>query len=195
MKSLLRKHLHRHQEPVYSANKMLYHGTTVYFEIPRIENSNPPCDLGRGFYLTESRERAEQRAREKAERSKRKEKKYVLIFEFDDEKAYLDASNGIVYLKSYDENKEWLYLVEMFWDDETWNISRNVSIEGILIAPSTDANNAEILKEYRISPKSDSDVERALDRLILNRFGTQYYFGTNRLIRKYLTFVKALEIE
>ncbi len=182
------------RKPFLSYNKRLYHGTNVRFEEPKSDRNTLPCDFGRGFYLTEIYDRAVSRAEEKATLVEGSEK-WILVFEFDDERAYADAKNGKLQIKEYREDKEWLDAVTMFWDDSLRELWENAKIEGIIIAPSSDARTWEILNAYRSSLRSREDVEKALRELRLDIYGTQYFFGTDKVIMKYLKFVSAHRIE
>ena len=181
------------KEPVISYSIRLYHGTDTPFKKPEFDRNVLPCDLGRGFYLTRKLDRAVSRAEEKALLSGSPEK-WVLVFEFDDERAYYDVKHNKLFLKEFKEDKEWLDVVTLFWDDDYAECWERSNIEGIIISPSTDAKTGQILSEYRSSPRTEEDAEKALRELELEKYGTQYFFGSNEVIGKYLTYVGACDI-
>ena len=115
-------------------------------------------------------------------------------FVFDDEKAYRDAKRGKLWLKEYNPDKERLGVVSSFWDPSLTDLLNHSQIEGIIISPSSDARIPTVLKEYRTSPRTAGDVEKALSDLNLDKYGIQYFFGSKAVIRKYLTFAGAYRI-
>ena len=179
---------------VISPNKDLYHGSNVKFRRPKPDVNELPCDLGKGFYLTGDWDRAVRRAKEKSESGGSTEK-WVLKFVFDDVKANRDAEQGKLWLKVYDENKEWLDVVTNFWDPSMDDLLEHSKIEGIIISPSSDARIPIVLDEYRSSPRAEDDVKKALFDLEPKKFGIQYVFGSKAAIRKYLKFAGAYRIE
>ncbi len=178
---------------VISPNIDLYHGTNVKFRRPKPDVNELPCDLGKGFYLTEYPERAENRAEEKASGNPNSEK-CVLKFVFDDEKADRVFKRGKLWLKEYSANKEWLDVVSSFWDPSMKDLLEHSQIHGIIISPSSDARISDVLGVYRCSPKTAEDVEKALQALDLDKYGIQYVFGSKTAIRKYLKFAGAYRI-
>jgi hypothetical protein len=65
---------------------ILYHGSDVVVEQPRIFPGNRLLDFGMGFYATSNREQAERWA-EKVNRRNNTEKRFLSVYDFDLEKA------------------------------------------------------------------------------------------------------------
>lgn len=97
-------------------------------------------------------------------------------------------------VKRVNPDKEWLDVVSCFWDPSLTDLLNHSQIEGIIIYPSSDARIPTVLKEYRTSPRTAGDVEKALSDLNLDKYGIQYFFGSKAVIRKYLTFAGAYRI-
>lgn len=173
-------------------NIKLYHGSSVVFERPRADVNVLPCDFGRGFYMTEDKERARRRAVEKM--LKGGGKGFVLEYDFDDEAAFRDSKKGRPYIKWFEEDKEWLDFVERNWDGRYVEMGDHTSFDGIIIGPSSDYRIADVLDKYRKSPRGDDDVEKALRDLDLAAYGKQYFFGSQEAIDKYLKYVGATEV-
>ena len=68
------------KKPVISPNIDLYHGSNVKFRRPKPDVNELPCDLGKGFYLTEDWDRAVSRADEKAKSNENSEKWVLNLF-------------------------------------------------------------------------------------------------------------------
>lgn len=179
--------LERRDEPVISRNKILYHGTVSNFKQARSDCNRLPGNHGLGFYLTPSFDRALLRAKEKAIRKDSVAQVYVYIF--DDVRAQRDADAGKIWFENIVPSRKWLDITELFWDRSFESAMYHVRTDGILIMPSSDAMIEEVLGTYRQSKRTDHDVEQTLRDLELDKYGEQYYFGTDELIGKYLTFV------
>ncbi len=174
---------------VIDPNIRLYHGSSVRFGDPRADASSLPCDFGKGFYLTPDYSRAEERARYKLKGGT--DEAYVLAFDYDDEAAERDSASGKrPFIITFEAGKEWLDFVERNWDTRYTGIQYLTTFDGIIIGPSSDANIERVLREYRNSPRRPEDVERALRELDLEKYGEQYFFGSDEVMRKYLKRVR-----
>lgn len=85
---------------------IIYHGSTVPVEVPKIIKSERNLDFGMGFYTTSNKEQAIYWAKIVAKR-KGALKQFVSIYEFDFEKAQQELT-----IVQFDEpNEEWLDFV------------------------------------------------------------------------------------
>ena len=175
------------RKPFLSYNKRLYHGTTSNFTDAKSDVNRLPCDHGLGFYLTPFFDRTTSRAEEKVFNEDSVVQVYLYIF--DDERAQQDANDGKLWFETIVPCKQWLDSTEFFWDRSIEGALYKLRTDAILIMPSPDATVERILTRYRNSARTDADVKQALEDLNLDRYGTQYYFGTDKNITKYLTFV------
>ena len=82
---------------------LLYHGSTVIVDKPRIINRDFSLDFGAGFYTTSSLEQAERWARIKMKRGQ-KDKGYVSSYDFD-----IDEAHNLLAIKRFAAaDEEWL---------------------------------------------------------------------------------------
>ena len=83
----------------------LYHGATVRVEHPLCDFGRPDLDFGRGFYLTNLKEQAEEWAARQAD--SRKEPGVLNVYEFDRESAIKEYR--YLLFPAYDRN--WLHFI------------------------------------------------------------------------------------
>ena len=84
---------------------ILYHGSNVKVDIPKIIVSNRTLDFGAGFYTTSDRIQAEKWAQTQTRR-RRDEKAIVSLYEFDEKE-----KNNLNVLSFDSANREWLNYV------------------------------------------------------------------------------------
>ena len=84
---------------------ILYHGATVRVEHPLCDFGRPDLDFGRGFYLTNLKEQAEEWAARQAD--SRKEPGVLNVYEFDRESAIKEYR--YLLFPAYD--RDWLHFI------------------------------------------------------------------------------------
>ncbi len=173
-------------------NIKLYHGSSVVFERPLADVNALPCDFGMGLYMTADPKRAEVRAIEKAEATGKKA--YVLEYDFDDEAALRDEREGKVFIKRFEEDGDWLDYVERHWDPRYTDVEYHTRFDGIIVGPSSDAKIQDVLEKYRKGRRTSRRTRKTLEELELEKYGTQYFFGSQEAIDKYLRYVGKREV-
>ena len=85
---------------------ILYHGSNMIVDEPKIFKGNRPLDFGEGFYLTTNKEQAKQWAKRVALRNN-SEISYISTFGFD----YENASKNLSIIRFNKADKKWLEFV------------------------------------------------------------------------------------
>ena len=158
---------------------ILYHGSNVAVEKPKIIKSDRTLDFGTGFYLTTDYEQAKKWAVLTAAR--RKEGQGIIsVFEFPDEKM-----NTLSVLKFDSANKEWLEFIS--------NNRKGVTVEGtydIIIGPVANDNTMPVITLYL---RGDYDADEAIKRLLTQKLKDQVVFKSEESL-KYLVFKEVIQI-
>lgn len=153
---------------------ILFHGTNVDFETIDIEKSNPYKDFGRGFYLTNLRQQAEELAKKKARIFGGTP--VVQSYQFDE--TLLDNSTLKVLI--FEEPvREW---AEFIYENRSRNAHTPRHEYDIVVGPIADDGVAYLLNRYEEGSFSLEDLAKELRYKKLNN---QYFFGTERAL-KYL---------
>lgn len=153
---------------------ILFHGTNVDFETIDIEKSNPYKDFGRGFYLTNLRQQAEELAKKKARIFGGTP--VVQSYQFDE--TLLDNSTLKVLI--FEEPvREW---AEFIYENRSRNAHTSRHEYDIVVGPIADDGVAYLLNRYEEGSFSLEDLAKELRYKKLNN---QYFFGTERAL-KYL---------
>ena len=145
-------------------NLILYHGSNVLVDEPKILESKKGLDFGSGFYLTSSYEQAERWAQLKTERLE-KGKAIVSVFEINDDK--LSSLKTITYPKA---DRSWLGMIVQNRRNPSYNSGYDV-----MIGPVADDDTVLTLKLYFRNAFTE---EETLRRLLPQKLKDQYAFKT-----------------
>lgn len=160
---------------------ILYHGSTVYVENPKIIISDKFLDFGTGFYTTSSYSQAERWAKTKMRREN-KNTGYVSVYEFDLEKA-----NKEIQIYKFDKaDLEWLKFVT----NNRKGIASEISAD-MYIGPVADDNVYESIRYFETGV---FDEEQTIKRLKTEVLQDQWVFHTDKSL-SYLKFVEFKEVE
>ena len=143
---------------------LLYHGSNVLVENPKIIISAKGLDFGAGFYLTSSYEQAERWARLKTYRLK-KGKAVVSVFEIEKDKLF--TLKTITYPKA---DKAWLEMITLNRINAHYDSGYDV-----MIGPVADDDTLQTIRFYF---RGMYDEEETLKRLLPQRLKDQYAFKT-----------------
>lgn len=157
---------------------ILYHGSNVKVDNPKIINSFRRLDFGIGFYLTSDYEQAKRWAEITTER-KGYGKPIVSVFEYND-------SYNLNIKKFNEPTAEWLKFVSKNRNFE--NVDDNYDI---IIGPVADDNTMPVITRYLTGIY---DEEETLKRLLPQKLKNQYVFK-NELALQSLKFEGVLESE
>ena len=157
---------------------ILYLGSNMIVEKPKIIIQNGFLDFGNGFYTTTNKQQAEVFSKKVS--NKRGGKQIVNIYEFNEEDC-----NDLIIKKFPSPNEEWLDFVSQ---------NRNGIYKGekydIIIGAVADDDVYRTLQIYytRLLTK-----EQALEALKIKKLFNQYVFTTEKAV-SYLKFIEAREI-
>lgn len=157
---------------------ILYHGTNLVVEQPRLIEQNRYLDFGYGFYTTTNQEQAESFA--KKVMARRGGKAIVNVYEFND-----NINNSLKIKRFLSPNEEWLDFV---------SAHRNGIYSGeqydIIIGAVADDDVYRTLQIYSTGLLTK---DQALEALKVKKLFDQYVFATERSI-SLLKFVEAKEV-
>jgi hypothetical protein len=158
---------------------ILYHGTNVWFEQPKILVPNRALDFGIGFYATANRAQAVAWAHTVVRRSDAG-RPYLNIYEFDE-----TAANGLSILRFEKPDKVWLDFV-------CAHRLENPSDQGydLIIGPVANDRTMPVLNSYMAARNKDLYAPVALSEIMADRLTNQYVFKSE----KSLTHLKLKEI-
>ena len=159
---------------------IIYHGSTVYVEKPKIIAGENFLDFGVGFYTTTSYQQAERWARTKMRREN-KDIGYVSIYEFDYEKANKET-------KIYKFSK-----ADMNWLKFVTNNRKGVFSQkpvDMNIGPVADDN---VYESIRFFETGILDAKQTVKRLKTEKLQDQWVFHTDKIL-EYLKFVECKEV-
>ena len=156
---------------------ILYHGSNMTFENPRIIEQNRFLDFGSGFYTTTNQIQSENFAIKVAKR--RGGKPILNIYEIDD--------NFLNYkIKKFENpNEEWLDFVS--------NNRSGVYLDekfDLIIGPVA---NDDIYRTFQLYSLGLLTKEQTLEALKIKKLYNQYVFKTESLILN-LRFIKSVEV-
>lgn len=159
---------------------ILYHGSDVKVEKPKIIKSEKGKDFGCAFYLTPIKEQAERMAKRK-QRMNRSSKAVVSVFEFDKK----DASS--LNTKSFDNpDLEWLDMIVNCRTSPSFQHGYDI-VEGKIADDSVGETILFVIDG--VIKKED-----AIERLKFQKINSQIAFCTERSIAL-LEYVKSYEVE
>lgn len=158
---------------------LLYHGSTIVVEKPRLIAQNRYLDFGFGFYTTSNREQAEKFAKRVAQR--RGGIPIINIYKFDEEKA-----------------KKQLTIKQFSSPDETWldfvAQNRAGSYSGkkcdLIIGPVANDDVYQSVHLYFLGVLTKNQTLKALK---VKKLFDQYVFSTEKAL-SLLTFINAEEV-
>lgn len=158
---------------------ILYHGSNMVVEQPKLIEQNRFLDFGYGFYTTTNKAQAKNFAQKVVVR--RGGKPIVNVYEFD-ENAYTD----IIKIKRFSApDEEWLDFVTAHrsgtYDGEEYDL--------IIGAVAND----DVYRTLQVYSTGLLTKEQALEALKIKKLFNQYVFATYKAIRL-LKFVKAIEV-
>lgn len=158
---------------------ILYHGSNVVVEQPKLIEQNRFLDFGYGFYTTANREQAENFAQKVAFR--RGGKPVVSIYEFD-ENAFTDLLN----IKKFSfPDEEWLDFVSAHRNG-TYAGERFDLIIGAVA-------NDDVYRTLQVYSTGLLTKEQTLEALKVKKLFNQYVFATEEALEA-LRFVEASEV-
>ena len=159
---------------------ILYHGSNVVVDKPKLINQNRFLDFGNGFYTTTNREQAENFAKKVSLR--RGGKPIISIYETNDN---IDDSD--MNIKFFDSpNEEWLEFVSMHRN----GIYQGEQYDLIIGAVAND----DVYRTLQVYSSGLLSKEQALEALKIKKLYNQYVFSTDKSIA-YLNFIKAEEVK
>jgi hypothetical protein len=171
-------HLPHYSELVTTA-MILYHGTNIRFEIPKILQPNRALDFGSGFYTTTDIDQASVWARVVVRRANRG---FPLLnmYEFD------EKSVQFLQVKRFETaNREWLDFVSAhrltIYNGDNYDL---------IIGPVANDNTMPVIQSYIDSTQEANEEDKefyaqfALRQLRADRLKDQYVFKTENAIRR-----------
>ena len=156
---------------------LLYHGSNVKVQNPKILESDRRLDFGTGFYLTSSLSQAERWAKLTTERRKNG-KAIVSVFEIDE-----NAFNTLKILHFEKADKNWLEYVS--------KNRKNLPIQNddfdLIIGPVANDKTMPVISLYF---SGIYDMEETIKRLLVQKLNDQYTFKTKKSLEA-LKFTEA----
>lgn len=159
---------------------LLYHGSTVMVENPRILSANNFLDFGAGFYTTTSYEQALRWARIKMKRLKTSTG-YVSVYDFD-----FESAKRCLNIKQFENaNIEWLGFV-------TCNRSGEVRTDeaDIHVGPVADDN---VYQSIRLFETGVLNAKETVKRLRTEKLRDQWSFHNEKALA-YCRFIRSVEV-
>lgn len=153
---------------------LLFHGSDVIVDEPKIFKVNRPLDFGEGFYLTTNREQAGQWAKRVALRNN-SASGYISIFDFND----AEASNKLKVIHFERADADWLRFVCSNRQGQLYSEDYDM-----VIGPVADDKVYSVVLRYE---NGVYDLEEALKRLKTEQLHDQILFHSLRAL-EYLEF-------
>lgn len=158
---------------------ILYHGSNVVVEQPKLIGQNRFLDFGYGFYTTTNKEQAENFAQKVIVR--RGGKPIVNVYELDE-----SAQTNLLKIKRFSApDEEWLDFVSAHrngtYDEEQYDL--------IIGAVAND----DVYRTLQVYGAGLLTKEQALEALKVKKLFNQYVFATQEAL-KLLKFVEAREV-
>lgn len=157
---------------------ILYHGSNMAMEQPRLIEQNRYLDFGNGFYATTNDVQAMKFAKKVS--SRRGGKPIFNVYEYD------DCNKNKLNVKRFSSpNEEWLDFVSKhrngIYDDEKYDI---------VIGPVA---NDDVYRTLQVYSSGLLTKEQALEALKIKKLFNQYVFAAEKAITQ-LKFIEATEI-
>ena len=150
---------------------ILFHGTNMDFDVIDISKSSPYKDFGRGFYLTDIRQQAEEMAAKKTLLFKGSP--VVQAYEFDENRLTSPELNVLMFQSATRDWAEFIFK----------NRSRNVDFHhdfDIVYGPIANDGVAYLLGRFEEGTLTIDELAKELKYRKLNN---QYFFGTEEAIK------------
>ena len=161
---------------------ILYHGSNMVVEQPRLVHQNRSLDFGSGFYTTENKVQAVSFADKVFRRRKKEGIPTVSIYEFDEAAAFAECS-----LLRFDSPDEaWLDFVS----DHRNNIYTGENHE-LIYGPVA---NDDIFLTFTLYAGGDLTKEETLNRLKVKKLYNQLVFRSEKAL-SHLKFIRTLNEE
>ena len=157
---------------------ILYHGSNMVVNEPKLVEQNRYLDFGYGFYTTTNRDQAENFAQKVVVR--RGGKAIVNVYEIDEDAA---ASLNIKRFNAPDE--EWLDFVSAHRNGDYVGEAYDIIIGAVA--------NDDVYKTLQIYSTGLLTKEQAIEALKVKKLFNQYVFATNEALA-YLKFIEAKEV-
>lgn len=158
---------------------ILYHGSNVVVEQPKLIEQNRFLDFGYGFYTTSNKEQAESFAQKVIVR--RGGKPIVNVYEFDE-----TAQTKLLKIKRFSApDEEWLDFVSAHRNG-TYDGERYDLIIGAVA-------NDDVYRTLQVYSSGLLTKEQALEALKVKKLFNQYVFATKEAL-ELLKFVEAREV-
>lgn len=146
---------------------LLYHGSNVAVQNPKILESDRRLDFGTGFYLTSSLLQAERWSKLTAERRKTG-KATVSVFEIDE-----NALKTLKILRFEKTDKNWLEYVSK----NRKNLSLQNDDFDLIIGPVANDKTMPVISLHF---SGIYDMEETIKRLLVQKLSDQYTFKTEK---------------
>lgn len=157
---------------------LLYHGSNIIINEPRLIEQNRFLDFGSGFYTTTNFEQAESFAKKVAFR--RDGKAIVNIYEIS------DCSYADLKVKSFDSpNEEWLDFVSDHRNGAYMGDNYDLIIGAVA--------NDDVYRTLQVYSTGLLTKEQALEALKIKKLYNQYVFASEKSI-KLLKFIESKEV-
>lgn len=158
---------------------VLYHGSNVVVEKPKILQSDRRLDFGTGFYLTSSYEQAERWAFLTAKR-RGEGKQIITVYDFNEE-----ILSSLKVLRFDKPSVEWLKFVS-----NNRNVNDFLDESDIVIGPVADDRTMPVIKLYFSGIYDEAET---IKRLLPQKLKDQYAFKSENAI-KALVLREAVEV-
>lgn len=145
-------------------NMILYHGSNVIVENPRLLKIQRELDFGKGFYTTSDFEQAEKWARRTARRHKQAQG-YISVFEIEDE-----MMAGLKILRFDKPDEEWLRFVVKNRNEEA-----ALGDYDLVVGPVANDQTAPVIDLFL---DGMYDEKETIKRLLPQKLKDQYTFKT-----------------
>ncbi|MCC8041928.1 MAG: DUF3990 domain-containing protein [Oscillospiraceae bacterium] len=149
---------------------ILYHGSNIKVDKPKIMPPKRMLDFGRGFYLTSDLEQAKRWAA-RTEKIRNDGKATVSIFNIDS-----DCINSLNILRFESADRQWLRFVSQ--NRMSMNFDENNTFD-IIIGPVADDQVIRTVNQYM---KGYFSEDIAVQLLLPQRFKDQYAFKTEKAL-------------
>ncbi len=150
---------------------ILYHGTNMDFDVIDISKSSPYKDFGRGFYLTDIRQQAEEMAEKKT--SLFKGSPVVQVYEFDEKWLSSQELNVLMFLSA---SRDW---AEFIFNNRSRSARFHHDFD-IVYGPIANDGVAYLLGRFEEGTLTIDELAKELEYRKLNN---QYFFGTEKAIK------------
>lgn len=157
---------------------ILYHGSNMVVEKPKLIEQNRFLDFGYGFYTTTNREQAENFAKKIVVR--RGGKPIVNEYEFDD-----NAQTDLIIKRFAAPDEEWLDFVSANRNGSENGGNRDVIIGAVA--------NDDVYRTLQVYSSGLLTKEQAIEALKVKKLYNQYVFSTEKAIAS-LKFIGAKEV-